>query len=374
MATITYTVTVATGTNQYSANANKFYINGTVSPVIKLQEGNTYIFNQDAGSNAGHPLRFSATANGTWGTPPGGTAGTGVEYTTGVTTSGTPGTATAYTQIVVGPVQTVGAPTLFYYCSNHSGMGNTALTVSPTSGTNRFNPAIDDIIEEAFERTNIRGTRTGYQLRSARRSLNIMFKEWENRGVHLWKVRYAQIPLVRGQAEYSFATDSINFPNDLSQILEATYRNNTTTTNPQDTNMSQLSRSQYSATPNKLTQGTPSQYYIDRKINPSIFLYATPSASVSSTSTPSNFQFCFYYMAQIENPGSYTNTSDVVDRFYPCMMSGLAYYLSMKYSPIRTPELERIYETEMARALDADNQGTSVFISPATFYGDGVSS
>ena len=369
MATITYTVTVATGTNFYSANANKFFINGTVSPVLQLQEGNTYIFNQDANSNTGHPLRFSTTANGTFGTPPGGTAGTGVEYTTGVTTSGVPGTATAYTQIVVAPVRTVGAPTLFYYCSNHSGMGNQARTPSTSSGTNTFDPAIDDIIEEAFERTNIRGTRTGYQLRSARRSLNIMFKEWENRGVHLWKVKYAQIPLILGQAEYSYATDSINFPNDLSQILEATYRNNSTTTNPQDTSLTQISRSQY-----KLTQGTPSQYYIDRKINPSIFLYATPSSSVSSTTTPANFQFCFYYMAKIENPGSYTNSSDVVDRFYPCMMSGLAYYLSMKYSPIRTPELERIYETEMARALDADNQGTSTFISPQTFYGDGVMS
>jgi len=374
MATITYTVTVATGTNQYSANVNKFYINGKVSPVLQLQEGNTYIFNQDAGSNAGHPLRFSATANGTWGTPPGGTEGTGVEYTTGVTTSGTPGTATAFTQIVVAPVRTLGAPTLFYYCTNHSGMGNTANTVSPTSGTNKFNPPIDDIIEEAFERTNIRGTRTGYQLRSARRSLNIMFKEWENRGVHLWKVKLAEVPLVRGQAEYSFSTDSINFPNDLSQILEASYRNNSTATNPVDTAISQLSRSQYNATPNKLTQGTPSQYYIERKINPSIFIYATPNASVSSTSAPGNFLFRFYYMAQIENPGSYTNTSDVVDRFYPCMMSGLAYYLSMKYSPARTPELERIYETEMARALDADNQGTSTFISPQTFYGDGVAS
>ena len=176
MATITYTVTVATGTNQYSASANKFYINGEVSPVLELQEGNTYIFDQSDSTNGtggAHPLRFSATANGTWGTAPGG--GAGVEYTTGVTTSGTPGNAGAYTQIVVAPVQTVGAPVLFYYCSNHSGMGNTALTTPPTSGETFFNPSMDEIIEEAFERTNMRGTRTGYQLRSARRSLNIMF-------------------------------------------------------------------------------------------------------------------------------------------------------------------------------------------------------
>ena len=375
MATITYTVTVATGTNQYSANVNKFYINGTVSPTLQLEEGNIYIFDQSDASNGGHPFRFSITPNGTHATAIGGAAG--VEYTTGVSTVGTPGvSATAYTQIIVGNTTTTAdqtVPPLFYYCSVHSGMGGSAPTLTKSSGiTNKFNPPIDDIIEEAFERTNIRGTRTGYQLRSARRSLNIMFQEWENRGVHLWKVKLAEVPLILGQAEYSYSTDSVNFPNDMSDMLEAFYRNNTTTTNPQDIALTQISRSQYNATPNKLVQSTPSQFYVERKINPSVFLYATPSSSVSSTTTPTSHQFCFYYLSKIENPGAYTNVSDVVNRFYPCMMSGLAYYLSMKFSPERTLDLERIYESEMLRALDADNQGTSTFISPQTFYGDGV--
>ena len=377
MATITYTVTVATGTNQYSANVNKFYINGTVSPTLQLEEGNIYIFDQSDASNGGHPFRFSITPNGTHATAIGGASG--VEYTTGVSTVGTPGvSATAYTQIIVGNTTTTAdqtVPPLFYYCSVHSGMGGSAPTLTKSSGiTNKFNPPIDDIIEEAFERTNIRGTRTGYQLRSARRSLNIMFQEWENRGVHLWKVKLAEVPLILGQAEYSYSTDSVNFPNDMSDMLEAFYRNNTTTTNPQDIALTQISRSQYNATPNKLVQSTPSQFYVERKINPSVFLYATPSSSVSSTTTPTSHQFCFYYLSKIENPGAYTNVSDVVNRFYPCMMSGLAYYLSMKFSPERTLDLERIYESEMLRALDADNQGTSTFISPQTFYGDGVMS
>ena len=367
MATITYTVTVATGTNQYSAGANKFLIDGEVSPVLYLQEGNTYIFDQSNTSNANFLLALSSTKDGT------NTTG-GVAYTTGVTTTGTAGQAGAKTTIIVAPVRTVGAPVLFYYSAAFAGMGNTAQTVSPTSETTEFNPQIDEIIEEAYERTGVLGTRTGYQLRSARRSLNILFQEWQNRGVHLWKVKLAKVPMIQGQAEYSYATDTSNFPNDISSVLEAYYRNNSNTAAPSDTTLTQISRSQYNETPNKLTQGTPSQYYVDRKINPSIFLYATPSSSVSSTTTPSSFQFCFYYLAKIQDVGSYNYTSDVVNRFSPCMISGLAYYLSQKVSPERSGELERRYESEMLRALDADNQGTSTFISPQTFYGDGVMS
>jgi hypothetical protein len=361
VATITYTVTVATGTTQYGTG-NRFYINGELAPVLYLQEGNTYIFDQSDASNATHILAFSTNPNNS----------PTATYTTGVTTVGTPGNAGASTTINVAPVKTTGAPVLFYYCTVHSDMGNSAQTIAPTSGTTEFDPQMDDIIEEAYERTGVLGTRTGYQLRSARRSLNILFQEWGNRGVHLWKVKLAKVPLIEGQAEYSYASDSTNFPNDISDVLEGYYRNNSTTTAPVDVALTKIDRSTYSQTPNKLTKGTPSQYYVERKLNPSIFLYTTPSSSVSSTTTPSSFQFCFYYLAKIQDVGGYSHTADVVNRFYPCMMSGLAYYLSMKVSPERTQELERIYESEMLRALDADNQGTSSFISPQTFYGDGV--
>ena len=344
MATITYTVTVASGTTQYGTG-NRFYINGELAPVLYLQEGNTYIFDQSDSSNAVggvHQIAFSRNPNND----------PTASYTSGVTSTGTPGSSGAQTTFNVAPVRTTGAPLLFYYCTNHSGMGNTAQTISPTSEVSEFNPQIDDIIEEAFERTGVKGARTGYLLRSARRSLNIMFQEWANRGVHLWKVKLAKVPLVEGQAEYNFASDSTNFPQDIA--------------------LTKIDRSTYSQTPNKLAKGTPSQYYVERKLNPSVFLYTTPSSSVSSTTTPSNFQFCFYYLAKIQDAGAYTNTSDVVNRFYPCMMSGLAYYLSQKYSPDRSQELERRYESELLRALDADNQGTSTYISPQTFYGDGV--
>ena len=360
MATITYKVTVATGTNKYGTG-NKYYINGEANVVLYLQEGNTYIFDTSDSTNGTHVFAFSTNPNNSPAAP----------YTTGVTTTGVSGQAGSNTTIVVAPVRTTGAPLLFYYCTAHAGMGNTAQTISPTSEATEFNPQIDDIIEEAFERTGVRGTRTGYQLRSARRSLNIMFQEWGNRGVHLWKVKLAKIPLVLGQAEYNYASDTTNFPDDIDSVLEAFYRNNSITTAPVDVALTKIDRSAYSATPNKLTQGTPSQYYVERKLNPSVFLYATPSSSVSSTTTPSSFQFCFYYLSKIQDVGDYNNTSDVVNRFYPCMMSGLAYYLSQKYSPDRSQELERRYESELLRALDADNQGTSTFISPQTFYGDG---
>ena len=366
MATITYKVTVASGTNQYGTG-NKFYINGEANVVLYLQEGNTYIFDQSDPSNAVggvHQIGFSRNPNNDPAAvySPAGS----------ITTVGTPGNAGAQTTFNVAPVRTTGAPLLFYYCTNHSGMGNTAQTISPTSETTEFNPQMDEIIEEAYERTGVLGTRTGYQLRSARRSLNLLFQEWGNRGVHLWKVKLAKVPLVEGQAEYSFASDSTNFPEDIDTVLEAYYRNNSDTSAPSDIALTKIDRSAYSATPNKLAKGTPSQYYVQRKLNPSIFLYTTPSSSVSSTTTPTSFQFCFYYLAKIQDVGAYNNTSDVVNRFYPCMISGLAYYLSQKVSPDRSGELERRYESEMLRALDADNQGTSSFISPQTFYGDGV--
>jgi len=361
VATITYTVTVATGTTQYGTG-NRWYINGELAPVLYLQEGNKYIFDTSNSSNNTHYFAFSTNPNNSPAAP----------YTTGVTTAGVPGQAGSNTTINVAPVRTTGAPVLFYYCTVHSGMGNAAQTIAPTSGTTEFDPQMDDIIEEAYERTGVLGTRTGYQLRSARRSLNILFQEWGNRGVHLWKVKLAKVPLIEGQAEYSFASDSTNFPQDISTVLEAYYRNNSTPTAPQDVALTKIDRSAYSQTANKLTKGTPSQYYVERKLNPSIFLYTTPSASYSSTTTPSSFQFCFYYLAKIQDVGSYNYTSDVVNRFYPCMMSGLAYYLSQKVSPDRSGELERRYESEMLRALDADNQGTSSFISPQTFYGSGV--
>jgi len=249
----------------------------------------------------------------------------------------------------------------------------------PTSGTTAFDLPIDEIVEEAFERTGMRGNRTGYQLKSARRSLNILLTEWNNRGINLWKIKLATIPLVEGQAQYTYANDNTNFPTDISDVLEAYVRNNTTATAPVDTTLSKIDRSAYAALANKLSKGTPSQYWVDKTryvrnaagavtASPSVYLYQTPSSSFSGA----NYHLKFYYVAKIEDAGAYTLNADVIHGFIPPMCSGLAYYLSLKYSPDTAQANKLIYEDEMARAVAADGSRSSTYITPQTFYGDGV--
>ena len=120
----------------------------------------------------------------------------------------------------------------------------------------------------------------------------------------------------------------------------------------------------FDAIANKLSKGTPSQYYVQRTVAPSIFLYQTPNSSFSGA----NFQLKFFYVARIEDSGAYTNEADVVYRFIPCMTSGLAYYLAIKYAPQRVQELKLLYEDEFARALAEDGSPVSTFISPKVYY------
>ena len=224
-----------------------------------------------------------------------------------------------------------------------------------TSGTTSFNLSIDDIVEEAYERIGMR-INSGYDIKSARRSLNILFSEWGNRGVHLWKVELDQVALVQGQANYTVNTD-------VSDVLEA-YISSTsgtpgTTTN--DLSLSKIDRSTYAALPNKGTQGQPSQYYVDRQTTPVIYLYQTPDLSTYT-------YLKYYVIKRIEDSGAYTNTADVAYRFIPCMCAGLAYYLEIKRSPQRAELLKLAYEDEMKRVLDEDGSRTSLYISPQSYF------
>jgi len=225
-----------------------------------------------------------------------------------------------------------------------------------TSGTTDFNLSIDEIVEEAYERIGIRSN-SGYDIKSARRSLNILFSEWGNRGVHLWKVELKNQALTAGTITYAT-------PSDCSDVLEA-YVSSTSgiTTSTTDLSLTKIDRSTYAALPNKGQTGQPSQYYVDRQITPTISLYLAPDNIT--------YQFLKYYVIKrIQDAGSYTNTPDVPYRFLPCMVSGLAYYLSMKINPKLTEQLRLYYEDELQRALTEDGQRTSVFISPQAYYGN----
>jgi hypothetical protein len=218
-----------------------------------------------------------------------------------------------------------------------------------TSGTTTFNLQLDDIIDDAYERCGLSTTRTGYQLKSARRSLNLLLSEWGNRGVHIWKVENHTQNLTAGTTTYTA-------PSDASDVLEMAFRNGDT-----DTTMTKVSRSEYQAIPNKSSQGQPTQYFIQRNLsNVTITLYLTPNTT--------DTQINYYYLGRIEDAGAYTNNPDAPYRFLPCMVSGLAYFLSQKISPERTQSLKLYYEDEMQRALTEDSQSTSVHIVPQNYF------
>ena len=244
-----------------------------------------------------------------------------------------------------------------------------------TSGTTTFgkNFAIDDIVEEAYERIGIRGV-SGYQLKTARRSLNILFQEWANRGIHLWEIADGYLTLAAGTNEYigyrSIGDGTSTLLNSagaalysVDDVFEASYRSNAGTTSQSDSPLTKVSRSTYSALSNKLAQGQPSQYWVQRFIDRvTITLYTTPSSSQAGDRVQ------FYYMKRIDDAGDYTNAADVPYYYIPCMCAGLAYYLSLKYAPDRTQNLKLLYEDELLRAEAADGSSNSTFVTPKTYY------
>jgi hypothetical protein len=242
-----------------------------------------------------------------------------------------------------------------------------------TSGTTVFdkNFSIDEIIEEAFERLGIQQV-SGYQLKTSKRSLNIMLQEWGNRGIHYWEIGSTQIDLIEGQAEYklfrsttdgtSAVTDPVN-TYGVSDILEGQLRSNKGTTTQSDSPMTKVDRSTYAGFSNKLSKGTPNQYWVQRFIDHvSINIYPTPD------STSASKDMHIYYIKRIQDAGDYTNATDLPFRFVPCMVSGLAYYLSMKYNPQLTQQMKLLYEDELQRALAEDGSASSTYITPKTYY------
>ena len=216
-----------------------------------------------------------------------------------------------------------------------------------TSNSRDFDLDVGELIEEAYERCGLE-RRSGYDAKTARRSLNLMFAEWANRGLNLWTVKQATQALTQGTSSYTLS-------NSVVDLLEVTLRRNST-----DFEITRISRGEYLTVPNKTTQGRPSQYYFDRQIAPIINLWATPENSTD--------QLIYYYVQRIEDADTLVNTTDMPFRFYPCMVAGLAYYIGMKRSPERLQMLKSVYEEEFQRAADEDEGRTPLKLQPSLDY------
>jgi hypothetical protein len=218
-----------------------------------------------------------------------------------------------------------------------------------TSGTTSFDLDIEEIIAEAYERCGIE-TRTGYDLRTARRSLNLLFAEWASRGLNLWTIQEHTLPLVAGDYEY-------DLPGNIVDVLSTVVRSPQGNQNI-DVIVNRFSQAEWLHTPNKGgTLGRPAQVYFQRTITPKVFFFPCPDDSVPYT-------FVYYAIRRIEDAGAYTNTADVNFRFLPCLVAGLAYFLSLKVAPDRITLLKQIYEENFKLIGDADRDRASYYAVP----------
>ncbi len=225
-----------------------------------------------------------------------------------------------------------------------------------TSGTTAFNMDFTEIAEESWERAG-REMRSGYDLKTARRSMNLLTIEWQNRGINMWTIDSGTIPLTQGTGQYDLPADTID-------LLEHQVRTNSGNVSTQsDLTLSRISVSTYASIPNKLTQGRPIQLYIER-------LRDAPKVNVWPV--PDNDSYTLYYwrMRRIEDAGSGVQTSDMNFRFFPVLVAGLAYYISMKVPELvdRVGMLKSIYDEQFQLAAGEDREKASVRFVPRMGY------
>jgi len=216
-----------------------------------------------------------------------------------------------------------------------------------TSGSKDFELDVSDYIEEAFERCGLE-VRTRYDLKTAKRSLNLLLADWANRGLNQWTIQQTTLNLVQGTAEYTLNADTIDI---LSVVMR---RNNT------DYTLDRLSRSEYLNIPTKSTQARVNQFFLDRQVSPVLKLWPTPENSTD--------QVIFDRLVRMDDVDTFTNTVQMPFRFYPALAAGLAYYISMKKNPQLISILKPIYEEEMQRAMEEDRDRASFNISPSYDY------
>lgn len=216
-----------------------------------------------------------------------------------------------------------------------------------TSGSKTFELDVTEYIEEAFERCGLE-VRTGYDLKTAKRSLNLMLADWANRGLNQWTITQTTVNLVQGQASYSLGADTID-------VLDAVVRSAGS-----DLSIERISRDEFLNIPDKTTQSRVAQFFIDRQINPVLKVWPTPNNSTD--------QIVLDRLVRMDDFASFTNTSDMPFRLYPALAAGLAYYISIKRAPNRIQVLKAVYEEELERALSEDRDRASFNIAPSLEY------
>lgn len=235
-----------------------------------------------------------------------------------------------------------------------------------TSGTATFDLNLNELFEEAFERCGAE-LRTGYEFRTARRSMNLLTIEWANRGINLWTLEQGSISMVQGQITYDLPVDTID-------LLEQVIRTNAGSgPNQTDININRISADTYITIPNKNAQGRPIQVWINRRSgattptgvqNPQINVWPAPDQS-------NYYTFFYYRLRRIQDAGtSGLVTQDIPFRFLPCLVAGLAYYLSLKIPGAmeRTVGLKAMYDEAWQQAADEDREKAPLRIAPRQYF------
>jgi hypothetical protein len=229
------------------------------------------------------------------------------------------------------------------------------------SGVANFDMNFTELAEEAFERAG-REMRTGYDLRTARRSANIMMAEWANRGINMWTIESGSIPLVQGTATYNLPADTV----DLLEHVIRTGSGNSATQS--DLTITRISVSTYATIPNKLSQARPIQVYIDRKQEvPTITVWPIPDQGPSGSPY---YTFVYWRLRRMDNIDTGSNTADVNFRFLPCLTAGLAYYIAMKIPEgmQRLSMLKAEYESQWQLAADEDREKAADRFVPRQYF------
>ena len=216
-----------------------------------------------------------------------------------------------------------------------------------TSSSTNFEPDVTEFIEEAFERCGLE-LRTGYDLKTAKRSINLMLAEWANRGLNQWTIEQATQTVTKGTNQYTLNSNVID-------ILDCSLRRDTDGTNL-DLQMTKISRSEFLNIPTKSTQARPNQFFLDKQVSPVLNIWPTPENSTDV--------LVFNKLVRMDDADTATNTMDMPFRFYPCFAAGLAYYIAIKKAPDRVVMLKQMYEDEFERAMSQDEDTASFRISP----------